>query len=328
MFRVTFYTYYFFILSFTFYPLSVFAEFSFSIISDQRQYSGSGVYDSSSYFRGAIEAINSVGAGAFIISPGDIDPPEDSLWTIRDVLGSDIQWYPVVGNHELPGRGAESSYGANMAWLRSFDYDINSAHAPNIVNSGPSGCPETTFSFDYENSHFVILNEYCDISGDTVTNGDIPDHLYDWLRNDLANTVKEHLFVFGHEPAYPQPDEDNGRERHMYDSLNTHPENRDRFWALLRQSDVAAYFCGHTHNFSAVKLDGIWQIDSGHGRGEGDMGAPSTFVKIHVSGKNVSLTAYRDNHDGTYDYGDIVHRRVLVKGFPWEIFLPMLKRFQ
>ena len=112
---------------------------------------------------------------------------------------------------------------------------------PDIVNIGPSGCPETTYSFDYDNAHFVVVNEYCDNDGDDVTDGDIPDHLYNWLANDLATTAKEHIFVFGHEPAYPQPDADNGRARHMDDSLNAHPANRDRFWNLLKNAGVVAY---------------------------------------------------------------------------------------
>ena len=66
-------------------------------------------------------------------------------------------------------------------------------------------------------------------------------------------------------------------------------------------------FCGHTHNYSAVKIDGVWQVDSGHARGQGDIGAPSTFLIMHVNGSTVKLNAYRDTHDGVYDYIDIIH---------------------
>jgi hypothetical protein len=214
-----------------------------------------------------------------------------------------------VGNHELPGAGSEPFFGASMEWLRAYEKDPNGTEiAPDIVNSGPSGCVETTYSFDYENAHFVVLNEYCDTQGDHVTDGDIPDHLYNWLANDLEQSTKEHIFIFGHEPAYPQPDADNGREHHMYDSLNKYPTNRDRFWNLLKVKGAKAYFCGHTHNCSVVQVDGVWQLDSGHARGLGDTGAPSTFLMVHVNGSTVSYMAYRDIHDGDYDYNDIVHR--------------------
>ncbi len=156
-----------------------------------------------------------------------------------------------------------------------------------------------------------MLNVYCDGTGPDVTDGDISDHLYDWLANDLRDTDKAHVFVFGHEPAYPRPDTDNGRQRHMDDSLNAHPAHRDRFWALLREEGVVAYFCGHTHNHSAAYIDGVWQVDVGHAQGRGDTDAPSTFVTVHVDGDTVTYEAHRDRHDGEYDYDDIVHSGTL-----------------
>lgn len=288
-------------------------RFRFAITSDQRYFSGPGVYDSSDYFRGAVEAMADLGGLAFTLSPGDIDPTADVYWTLTTTLGVDLPWYPVVGNHELPGGGHESYPGANMDWLRAFDYGP--------VNRGPAGCRETTFSFDYQNAHFVALNEYCDTTGDTVTDGDVTDHLYHWLSVDLAATDKPHIFVLGHEPAFPQPDADNGRERHVGDSLDQYPDHRDRFWTRLRDEGVTAYICGHTHNYSAIQIDGVWQIDAGHARGAGDTGAPSTFLTIDVDGSGVRLRAYRDEHDGDYDYDDIIHDLLLT---PYRIWLPQI----
>lgn len=309
---------------FLFMPSFANAHFSFAITSEQRNYAGPWAY-SPSYFRGVVEAIQNKGGGAFMISVGDIDPPAASKWTIEQVLGKNYIWYPVVGNHELPGNGNEVYYGSNIEWLRVYNYDANgSGTQPDIVNTGPSGCPETTYSFDYDNAHFVVVNDYCDNDGDNVTDGDITDHLYNWLANDLAATNKEHIFVIGHEPAYPQPDADNGRARHMDDSLNAYPANRDRFWNLLKKAGVVAYICGHTHNYSIVKIDGVWQLDSGHARGQGDIGAPSTFLIIHVNGGTVEFNAYRDTHDEVYDYIDIIHSGILtykIKAMPW---IPLL----
>jgi len=177
-----------------------------------------------------------------------------------------------------------------MDWLRSYDYGA--------VNPGPPGCPETTYSFDYQNAHFVVLNEYCDAGGDTATSGDVPDHLYNWLAADLSATDKTHIFVFGHEPAYPQPDADNGRIRHLGDSLDQYPAHRDRFWNLLRDERVVAYICGHTHNYSAAQIDGVWQLDAGHARGRGDTGARSTFILVDVDPSGVTFRAYRDDANG------------------------------
>lgn len=264
--------------------------FSFVVTADMRYFSGSGQYDTRQYFRGAGQAIAAAGGGAFMVTPGDEDPVEDVLWTITQTLGTETTWYPVVGNHDLPGGGHEAERGANLEWLKTYDYGA--------VNPGPDGCPTTTYSFDYQNAHFVVLNEYCDASGEDVTSGDVPDHLYHWLENDLSQTDQVHIFVLGHEPAYPQPDADNGRLRHVGDSLDQYPARRDRFWQLLSDQDVVAYICGHTHNYSVVNINGVWQIDAGHARGLGDTGARSTFVIVEVGEETVRYETYRDNAQG------------------------------
>jgi hypothetical protein len=61
---------------------------------------------------------------------------------------------------------------------------------------------------------------------------------------------------------------------------------------------VVAYVCGHTHGYSAVEIDGVWQLDAGHARGKGDTGARSTFIMINVDANGVTFKTYRDDADG------------------------------
>ena len=290
--------------------------FYFAVTADMRNFAGPGQYDTSQYFRGAVEKMAGIGKAAFMITPGDMDPPDQVRWTIDAVSGPGFRWFPVVGNHELPGAGSESTYGANLAWLRAYD--------TGAVHPGPSGCPETTYSFDFQNAHFAILNEYCDSGGDAETAGDIPDHLYNWLAADLAGTQQPVIFVVGHAPAYPQPDQDNGRLRHETDSLNQYAEHRDRFWNLLKQYPVVAYLCGHTHNFSAVPVDGIWQGDVGHARGLGDTGAPSTLTLIWVRVTAAGFDIYRDDAQGgaytLLHHGTLVGLRTFLPIIQTQIF--------
>lgn len=103
-----------------------------------------------------------------MVSPGDIDPPAGVEWTVKHYIGQNYTWHPVVGNHE-----AETA--ADMEWLRAYGAGSSVSSA---VNAGPLGCGETTYSFDYGNSHFVVLNEYCDGASDTGTDGDVVDALY------------------------------------------------------------------------------------------------------------------------------------------------------
>lgn len=299
-------------------PASGPRPFAFVVTADMRLYSGPGPYDTPQYFRGACEAMTTVcgpaqeeGGCRFMISPGDVDPPDGVLWTITRTLGADFPWYPAVGNHEVETP-------EDMAWLRAYGASL-AAPDGRPVRPGPPGCPTTTYAFDYENAHFVVLNLYCDAAGDGVTDGDVPDSLYSWLAADLAATDRPHIFVFGHEPAYPRPDAHTGRERHMGDSLNAHPAHRDRFWDLLRERGVRAYICGHTHNYSAVSVDGVWQLDAGHARGLGDTGAPSTFILVRVNGPEVVFETYRDFTGGAYTLAD---RGVLAA--PFTLYLPFL----
>ena len=268
------------------------APFSFVVIADQRSYAGSGEFDNPKYFRGAVEAIAEQGGAAFMIAAGDMDPPGRTRWTVDQVLGEDFPVFPAVGNHE-DSRSV-------MKYLRVYNYDPNGPAEPNLTRSGPPSCPETMYSFDYQNAHFAVINEYCnnktDMSGDG--NGKISKVVYNWLAEDLAATDKPILFVVGHEPAYPQPDAKTSRIRHVGESLDKNPDLRDAFWKLLKKEKVTAYLCGHTHNYSVVKIGGVWQIDAGHARGLGDPEVPSTFVMIHVYGDAVAYETFRDNAKG------------------------------
>ncbi|MBN2550367.1 MAG: metallophosphoesterase [Anaerolineales bacterium] len=289
-------------------------SFTFAVSADMRYFSGPGEYDTSQYFRGAVEAIASLGGSAFMVSPGDIDPTVGVYWTITQTLGTAFTWYPVIGNHELPGEGTETNPGDNLAWLNAYDYGP--------VNPGPPACPKTTYSFDYQEVHFVALNQYCDSAGEAVTDGDIPDYLYNWLVADLDSTTQPTIFVIGHEPAFPTADIDTGRLRHQDESLDKYLTNRDRFWSLLQAEGVIAYLCGHTHNYSAIRVGDVWQIDAGHARGLGDTGAPSTFVLIHVRGDTIQFEAYRDDANG----GSYSRRHAGYLQAPYAIHLPVVLR--
>lgn len=257
--------------------------FHFDIAADVRNYTPPE-HPGPEYFVGACTAIRELGPGAFMLTPGDMDPPERVRATLDQVLGEDYVWYPVIGNHELDKP-------EHMAYLRA--YNAGGRTLPGIVSAGPPGARETCYSFDYQNAHLVVLNQYYDGASDSGTDGDVGDALYEWLAADLAANDKPLVFVFGHEPVVSVPDLTNGRVRHRGDSLDKYPANNHRFWTLLRQHGVLAYFCGHTHNLSLAQINGVWQIDCGHARGQGDPGAASTFLKLHVQPEGVRCKVYR-----------------------------------
>lgn len=253
-------------------------------------------YHSSEYFLGALEAISEFGKGSFMVSPGDVEPVDASANLIAKVLGEDYPWYPVIGNHETE----DSTY---MQSLRDINAGGNSLQ--NVVNIGPPGSVETTFSFDYGNSHFVVLNQYFDGKSDMGTDGNLVPELLQWLEDDLEKNTKPYVFVIGHEPLVAIPDLANGRIRHVGDSLDKYPRKAFKFHQLLMKYKVVAYLCGHTHNTSYSNINGLWQFDCGHARGIEDVfpeGVYASITKIHQQNEELGLPIdsafvqyYRDN---------------------------------
>ena len=266
--------------------------FTFDVTADNRKFTPPE-FSGPAYFSGVCEAIRDLGPGAFMISPGDVDPPDRTYTTIEQVFGKAYTWYPVVGNHELE----KPEY---MAWLR--EYNAGERKLPNIVRIGPPGAVETCYSFNYMDAHFAIINQYYDGQRDDAKGGAVSDALYRWLSDDLTATHQPIIFVAGHEPTVAIPDMDNGRVRHGGDSLDSDGPANHRFWPLLRKHNVTAYLCGHTHNASIARINGVWQIDAGHARGLGDDGAPSTFARIHVAPDGVVCDVFRSTKPGEAPY--------------------------
>jgi len=260
--------------------------FVFFVAADMRDYSAPK-YRGPGYFLSACEAMKTLG-GEFLVSPGDLDPAQSASEVIAQVFGPQFPWYPALGNHDLGKK--------DLAWLRAAN--AGGAKLPGVVRKGPPGAEETMYAFDHNDAHFVVINEYYDGLSDHARGGDISDAVYLWLSQDLAANVKPFVFVFGHEPAFPQPDIDTGKIRHGETSLNDNLEHRDRFWKLLAKHKVTAYICGHSHTTCAKKIDGVWQLDSGHARGKGDNSIPSTFLRIGVGGGEARFEIYRSDRAG------------------------------
>ena len=264
------------------------STFSFAVAGDMRRFAGPDYHDSR-YFVGALEAIRAAGSVAFLLIPGDLDTPHYVVEDVTSTLGPGFPLYPVVGNHDT----YKAAYMAYIRWLNPGGTKL-----PNIVRKGPRGSEETMYAFDWSDAHIVVLNEYFDGVSDTGAKGEVTDATFTWLAEDLSTNTKPFLFVVGHDPAYIFPDMDSGRVRHEGGGMEVNPARRDRFWKLLGDRHVTAYICGHTHNASAKKVEGVWQLDTGHARGKGDKGSPSTFIKVTVGGGDARYEYHRADSSG------------------------------
>lgn len=271
--------------------------FHFTVTADMRGYHIE--------FGDLLQAINDgPGPGIFHISIGDTDNtiPENRA-QIDDKFGATAIWYPIIGNHE-----AETP--SDIEWLRTEYNTGNSGRTAlkfSTNQDGPTGSVETTYSWDYSNAHFIALNQYWDgrtmLGSDNATDGDIVPALYSWLVADLTANTKPFVFIFGHEPAFPYT-------RHVGDSLDQYPTNRDAFWSLLEANDVQAYFCGHTHYYSKHRGDeshvgDIWQLDVGNAGN--DPGDGLTYFDVIVGSNQAAVKVYRDEGTGMFNLVESVN---------------------
>ncbi|CAH1212139.1 hypothetical protein PAECIP111893_03487 [Paenibacillus plantiphilus] len=117
----------------------------------------------------------------FIVHNGDLtENPEDELaWDYFFDKGrrwlTRVPLMPVTGNHEEIDHKA----------------DRFTSHFLVPDNGADGSIKGTTYSFDYSNAHFVVLNTESNIDGQT-----------EWLREDLAGTDKPWIIVAMHRGAY------------------------------------------------------------------------------------------------------------------------------
>jgi hypothetical protein len=187
-----------------------------------------------------------------------------------------VKVYASPGNHEIwDNRSTPEVEAARETVWRSVFSDL--------PTNGPKGETFMTYSFDFGNAHFVML--------DTDRAGNRHTVNLAWLAADLAATKAEHIFVFGHEPAFPV-------NLHKGNSLDTFPDRRDEFWALLARYRVGIYFTGHEHLYNHQEVNGVHQVIAGTCGApiyKGSGGEFYHYALVTVDGAKVSVDIIDNN---------------------------------
>ncbi len=267
------------ILLLTFFSATVSAEgFKFITMSDSRG-PYNGVNDS--VLTKIVNHILKTQKGVkFLIFAGDMvngheNNPEltfNELMHWKEVMkpvyeSPDFVWpkiWPVVGNHEIRHRKDEDNF------RKAF---------PDVFANGPDDERGLSYSFDFGNSHFIIVNTDRWYYGDPDDTTDDRRHWHyvkhlDWLEKELSAAKKrgaKHIFVFSHEMAFPTGG-------HLRDGLPNltrnlvlpldstriwYLERRNKFWELLKKYNVDAHICGHEHLYARQSVDGVYEIITG-----------------------------------------------------------------
>jgi len=222
-------------------------------------------------------------APAFAIYPGDTVYGADDFERFKKQMASFVEVvkpfsnvckiYYTLGNHEL----------------RSFDHLKHAMSVLDVPKVEAGKYSGQVYYFTHMNSCFIAVATSF-YSEDNL----ISDEQLAWIKSALEKHKNyEHIFVFGHAPAFPFGP-------HVMSSLDAYPENRNKFWRLLREYDVDAYFCGHEHFYHTKKIAGVYQIMTG------TCGAPVKkgyggeffhFAKLDIDGPEVKMNVYDEDNN-------------------------------
>jgi hypothetical protein len=200
-----------------------------------------------------------------------------------------IKLVALPGNHEVQfTKGKGSTVAAERTWLRIMQPYIvgNNGPAAGGADSLATDQSRLTYSFDYKNSHFVIL--------DTDPVGKDSQVPTNWVAADVAAARAagaKHIFAIGHKPAFPYQ---------AGEGLDVFPTVRDKFWSILENANTVALLAAHNHMWfrSQPHTGKTWQVVAGNGGSKLDFGIPAsasyygfTTVSVMKSG-NVLVQSY------------------------------------
>ena len=263
-----------------------FADFRFAVLGDTRDYSSDGI--NIKVMNAILEKIKAENVD-FIIIVGDMITGSAKT----DVHGNRLKkWKSIIERYEIP------------FYVGVGNHEIESEVSEDIVRSvfempenGPSGLKELVYSFDYKNSHFIVLDTAIFNSFHALGKVQM-----EWLKKDLETNQKGIIFVFGHDPAYPV-------HSHIGSSLDKYSAQRDELWSLFKQYKVRVYFCGHEHLYNRSVYKGVYQIITAGG------GAPlvvpekkggfNNFVVVEVKDDGSTIVTVRDLRGSVKDIFNI-----------------------
>jgi hypothetical protein len=200
----------------------------------------------------------------FVMQVGDLaDTGNDADETVRaqaaqQLLNAGIGFFPMRGNHETYGTGnsfaipvLQSLYPqtqglSNTFGATNFSSPGNNAGDPANMASELKGM---TYSFDYNNARFVILDTWCtpsvDISAAGYTYGYSVAQQQPWINSRLDKSTRgtDHAFVMTHQPLMAESHQDTMFQGYT----NGNPDMQNAFYASLQSNNVKYFLAGHDH---------------------------------------------------------------------------------
>jgi hypothetical protein len=193
----------------------------------------------------------------FVIQVGDLaDTGNDADETVRaqaaqQLLDAGIGFFPMRGNHET--YGAANSFAIPVLKTLypqtrgvSNTFGATNFSSPTDLSTELDGM---TYSFDYNNARFVILDTWAtpsvDISAAGYSYGYSVAQQQPWINSRLDKTTRgtDHAFVMSHQPLMAESHQDTMFQGYS----NANPAMQNAFYASLNANNVKYFLAGHDH---------------------------------------------------------------------------------
>jgi 3',5'-cyclic AMP phosphodiesterase CpdA len=219
--------------------------FSFAVFGDNQGWPG--------VLPKIIRSINQDPSIDFVVSVGDTvghPQPQDFQKYLKLVGGLNAPFHQTPGNHDL-------AWGGWRYYVKHFG--------------------RYYYSFDYEDAHFIVLNNAFKESFD--------HQQLNWLKGDLKNNTGRSIFVFMHKPTFDP-------SQIYRDHVMSGRRVTEELMALFKKYQVKMVVTGHIHGYARAERDGvIYLVTAGAGAPlylPADFGGFYHYVKITVDGNKIS----------------------------------------
>src|SRR6059036_499136 len=156
-----------------------------------------------------------------------------------EMLRKSVLW-PTLGNHD--GHSADSGTQTGPY------YDIFTLPR-NAEAGGVASGTEAYYSFDYGNTHFIVLDSF---ESDRSPGGAMTT----WLQADLAATTQDWIIAFWHHPPYSKGSHNSDTEVELV-------QMRQYALPILEQGGVDLVLSGHSHSYErSFLIDGHYGLSS------------------------------------------------------------------
>lgn len=243
---------------------------------------------------------------SFVISTGDnfyccgVASTEDPQWkrSFEDIYAYDnlqIDWFPVIGNHDYKG-----SIAAEIDYSKiSRKWNLPARYYTKVVKAANKKTMRMVF---IDTNPLISKYHHDSLNFSDITKQDTAAQII-WIDSVLKNSKEDYKIVIGHHTIYSVGKKENGMK-----------EVRNILNPIFEKYKVNAYICGHDHNMQHIQgNNGINYFVSGAGADAEDKELIKDentkfaicnpgFMMVSINENNLSFYFINSKNEIVYSY--------------------------